>query len=265
MSSIEEHSTMIPVFDSSAKNLIKNWQIVKNISKSWNIKDSVQTSSSIIPLLEKLTESWTIIQEELDLSFEDLKQKINSTEFISSLENSLRDLGVPINGEFPQYDLPPFKLTISRDTFEAKLSLGRKLERTAVLNPPELAKWVSIRYKKLTSRKFNQIAFMKELLEAYSYANRLVYRDKEIAWGRAVPLNDIYDLLTLKASSRQDYPKQFYIYDLGLLKEQSTISYEEYKFELGFARNQSKSITIVDSLGRESRISSLTIYKEGEL
>lgn len=265
MNNMEENLNMIPVFDSSAKSLLKNWQIIKNISKSWNIKDSINNSSNMIPLIERLTESWTIIQEELDASFEDLKQKINSSEFILSLENSLRDLGVPISGEFPQYDIPPFKLSISRDAYEARLSLGRKHERTAVLNPPELAKWVSIRYKKLTGRKFNQTAFMKELLEAYSYANRLIYREKDVAWGRAVSLNDIYDLLTLKVSSKQDYPKQFYIYDLGLLKEQSTISYEDYKFELGFARNQSKSIAIVDSLGRESRISSLTIYKEGEI
>jgi hypothetical protein len=265
MSTIDEKSNIVSVFDSSAKSLLKDWQIVKNISKSWNIKDSIQVSTAVIPLLQRLTESWNTIQEDLNISFEDLKQKVNSSEFVSSLENSLRDQGVPFSGEFPQYDIPPFKLNISLDSFEARLSLGRKHERTSALHPLELAKWVSIRYKKLTGRKFNQTTFMKELLEAYSYSNRLVYREKDIAWGRAVPLNDIYDLLTLKLSSKQDYPKQFYMYDLGLLKELSTISYEAYKFEFGYARNQSKAIAIVDSQGRESRISSLTIYKEGEI
>ena len=260
----EKSNSTVPAFDSNIKSLFRDWHVLKNVSKSWNIRDSIQIAEKMESLTEELRENWKSLQLEANQVFEEIKLKLNSPEFIISLEKAIKDLNVPLTGEFPNYELPPFKLSISLENYEARLSLGRKSERTSSLNPQELAKWVSIRYKKISGRKFNLSAFLKDMLEAYSVSNRLNYREKDAAWGRAVPLNDIYELLTLKQTARQDYPKQFFMYDLGLLKEQATISYGEYRFELGFARSQSKAIVIVDSLGRESRISSLTIYKEVE-
>lgn len=251
-------------FDSNIKSLIRDWNVLKYISKSWNIRDSMQIASKMESLTEEIKENWAALKEETDRVFEEIKSQLNSQEFILSIEKAIKELNVPLTGEFPNYELPPFKLSISLDSFEAKLSLGRKSERSSSLNPQELAKWVSARYKRVSGRKFNMASFMKDLLEAYGVSNRLAYREKDTAWGRAVSLNEIYELLTLKQSARQDYPKQFFMYELGLLKEQPTISYGEFRFELGFARNQSKAIAIVDSLGRESRISSLTIYREVE-
>jgi hypothetical protein len=76
---------------------------------------------------------------------------------------------------------------------------------------------------------------------------------------------DLYEIMTLKQTARQDYPKQFFVFDLGLLKESSMLELNEFRFELGFARNQARAIVVVDSSGRESRISSLTVYKgEGD-
>jgi hypothetical protein len=249
-------------FDSMVRKLVKNWHVIKNTSKSWNLRDSLAISGSMLPLQLELQEMWNTINTGLSQEINSIKEHLDTEEYVLELENELKNQNVPINGSFPQYELPPFKLMISLDNLEARLSLGRKNERTPLLNPQELAKWVSIRYKRVSGRKFNSVAFMKDLLNAYQIANRLVYREKDEAWGRAVPLHQIYELLTLKQASRQDYPRQFFIYDLGLLKEQTTISLEGYRFELGFARNQSRSIVIVDSLGRESRISSLTIYRE---
>ena len=262
MNDIGEKSNPLPIFDSNLKSLVRDWHILKNISKSLNLKDSILIASKMGILTNELKDNWDSLQVVTDQIFEEIKQKLNSPEYILSLEKAIKELNVPLTGEFPQYELPPFKLSISLDAFEAKLSLGRKLERSSSLNPQELGKWVASRYKKVSGRKFNLIAYMKDLLEAYTISNRLNYREKEAVWGRAVPINEIYDLLTIKQTAKQDYPKQFFIYDLGQLKEQSTICFEKYRFELGFARNQSKSIAIVDSLGRESRISSLTIYKE---
>ncbi|MDO8685357.1 MAG: hypothetical protein Q7J78_01655 [Clostridiales bacterium] len=260
----EKGNTMITAFDSNIKSLVRDWHVLKNVLKSWNIRDSVQIAAKMDPLTEELKENWNSLQTETNQVFDEIKLNLNSPEFILSLEKAIKDLNIPLAGEFPNYDIPPFKLSISLENYEARLSLGRKIERTPSLNPQELAKWVSLRYKKISGRKFNLSAFLKDMLEAYSISNRLNFREKDTAWGRAVPLNDIYELLTLKQTARQDYPKQFFMYDLGLLKEQSTISYGEYRFELGFARNQLKSILIVDSLGRQSMISSLTIYKEVE-
>jgi hypothetical protein len=258
-----QKSCTVNIFDSLTRRLVREWHVLKNTSKNWDLKDSMVFASGMRSLQEELEGNWNVLQAELMTAFEDIREHLKSQEYAVSVEKEIKALNVPICGEFPQYELPPFKLSISLENFEAKLSLGRKSERTSVLNPQELAKWVSARYKKVSGRRFNSTAFMKDLLEAYRVSNCLIYREKDVAWGRAVPLLEIYDLLTLKQTSRQDYPKQFFMFDLGLLKEQSTISLEGFRFELGFARNQSRSIVIVDSLGREDRISSLTVYKEG--
>ncbi len=263
MSNPDMKAAAFSAFDASSKRVLKDWHIVKNISKSWDIKNATQTVAEMVSQLDRLSENWQTIQDDLAETFLNLTNTINSSEYVDALETSLREAGIPISGKFPQYDIPPFKFSIALDTFEARLSLGRKIERFTSLNPQELTKWVSHRYKRLTGRKFNQTAFMKELLEAYTYANRLNFPGKTVTWGQAVSLNDLYSLLTMKQSSRQDYPKQFYMYDLGLLKENATISMDRYRFELGTARDQARAITVIDSKGRQDKISSLTIYEEG--
>ena len=64
----------------------------------------------------------------------------------------------------------------------------------------------------------------------------------------------------LRRSARQEYPKPLYLFELGKLKELVTLQVGEYRFELGFARDQFKALVIVDSHGRDSYLSSLTIY-----
>ena len=51
---------------------------------------------------------------------------------------------------------------------------------------------------------------------------------------------------------------------MARLKEHFDLTYEEYRMELGPARNQAKALLLVDSLGREHRVSSLAIYKVAE-
>ena len=262
MNDINQKNTQTAAFDSMVRKLTRNWHVYKNSLKNWNIKESSIVSDTMLPLQKDLETTWISLNEALQDDFSQIKSILNSEEYIGSLESELKTQGIPLSGEFPQYELPPFKLSVSLENFEARLSLGRKSERTSLLNPQELSKWVGIRYKRVSGRKFNSAQFMKDLLAAYKVANRLMYREKDEAWGRAVLLSQIYDIMTIKQTSRTDYPKQFFIYDLGLLKEQSTISLDEYRFEFGFARNQARAIVIVDSLGRESRLSSLTIYKE---
>lgn len=180
------------------------------------------------------------------------------------MEQALREAGVPLQGKFPQYEFPPFKLFLAVEDREAKLSIGRKHEKTTVLHPKTLAAWVTKRYQQVTRKKFDVQGFMKELLSAYKFANKAAYREEEVLWGRAVGLDVIYELLTIKRAARQDYPKPLFVYELGRLKEQFDLTMDDYRFELGFARNQSRALVIVDSQGRESRLSSLTIYKAVE-
>ncbi|HBP38326.1 MAG TPA: hypothetical protein DD640_06225 [Clostridiales bacterium] len=265
MNGNNNHHESLNTLNAAVIGLAKSWHVLKQTEKTWNIKDAQQHREKVGPLVQDIPAKWLAAETELQDLSDQISRQLRSDEYIQDFEKELRAAGVQLSGCFPSYMLPPFKLNISLDNYEARLSLGRKNERTSDLNPQQLAKWVSVRYKKVIARKFNAAAFMKDLIEAYQLANQLKYHEKNIVWGRAVPIIELYELLTIKASARQDYPKQFFIFDLGLFKESAALDLDCYRFELGFARNPSRAMTVVDSSGRESHISSLTIYcKEGD-
>ncbi len=187
---------------------------------------------------------------------------VSGDAYPGELEQALRGAGLPVQGSYPKYELIPFKLTVDPEQGAVILSVGRKSERTYAFAPQQVADWVSVRYKKLVERKFDSERFCRELVDAYRTGNRIAYKQDDVLWGRAVSLSTIYDLLTVRRSTRQEYPKELYIYELGRLKEQFEIGYQNYRLEFGFARNQAHALLVIDSQGRESRISSLIVHRE---
>lgn len=264
MSENIEKISLLPRFEAISRKLARDCKTLKNLDKTWDIKGCQTILEGMEALTDELSRAGLEVREEMDDRLGDIRGHLNSQEYAESFKEELKNLDIPFTGEFPVYEIPPFKLNVSLDNYEVKLFLGRKNERSSLMNPGELARWVSARHRRVSGRKFNANGFMKDLLDAYKVVNQIKFREKDVAWGRAVPMNDIYDVLTIKQSSRQDYPKQFFSYDLGLLKEMPSIFLDIYSFELGFARNQARAISVVDSLGRESRIASLTVYKGGE-
>lgn len=262
MNGSNKNNETLNTMNTAVNGLSTSWHILKLTDETWNIKNARQHLDKMLPLVQDLQTKCFAAMDELRMISDQINQHMHSEEYVWELEQELRAAGIQISGSFPTYMLPPFKLNFSLENYEARLALGRKNERTSDLNPQRLAKWVSARYKKVLSRKFNAVAFMKDLIEAYRLANQLKYHDTKMVWGRAVPITDIYDLLTVKASARQDYPKQFFVFDLGLFKESAALELDCHRFELGFARNPTRAMTVVDSSGRESHISSLTIYWE---
>ena len=260
MSDQEFREDAFAAMDVTVSRLNKSWHTLRQTGKTWNIKGARQNTDKMRPLIEGLAGQWQDTDNQLASLIDSIKNQLGTPSYAEELARELKSAGVQFSGDFPQYLMPPFKLVVSVDGLEGRLSLGRKSERTSDLNPKQLAAWVAVRYKKVLSRKFNAPAFMKDLLEAYLIANRLIFREKDQVWGRAVPLTELYAILTVSQSSRQDYPRQFFLYDLGLLIESTSLVLDGYRFELGFARAQSKALVVVDSSGRENHFSSLTIY-----
>lgn len=172
----------------------------------------------------------------------------------------MKDAQIPIKGEFPTYEFPPFKLIFSRDNGYVKLSMGRRSQQKKAFAPAALAAWVSKEYQRVLNSKFNAEHFCQELLIAYEMTNRLTLKQDSAVWGHPVSLKEIYRLLTLKQSVKQDYPEALFTYDLARLKEQFDIHYNGRRFELVPSRNQTSGLLLVNSKGQESRVSSLIIY-----
>jgi len=254
---IEEMRVMLKV-------IAKTWSIMRNSLNSWDFnafKTSIENLNSNLNAVDIV---WEILKDSIvEKNRQDSKQ-IGSDEYIFELEKCLREQNLQVQGNYPEYTLPPYKLVINNETSDIKLFFGRKIEKTTIMKPDKIALWVSDKHKNITKKKFDVEMFMNELIETYKIINKLTYREKDVIWGKAVKILDLYNILTIKKSTKMDYPKLLYMYELAQLKEFSEMVYNDFKFEFGFARDPSKAIIIVDSKGIESRISSLTIYKEGK-
>jgi hypothetical protein len=252
--------SVVTVVDGLNKALLKNWSAERKADREWNVRQQERSLAACDQLVTGLMEKWAPCRERITNDITGVRQYLESEEYGKLVDGALREAGIPLQGSFPQYEFPPFKLTVSVEQGEARLTMGRKLEKTAVLEPQALSKWVDTKYQAVVGRKFDSSRLMNDLLEAYKIANQMIYRQEKVLWGRAVGLEMVYTLLTLRRSARQEYPKPLYLFELGKLKELVTLQVGEYRFELGFARDQFKALVIVDSRGRDSHLSSLTIY-----
>ncbi len=115
-------------------------------------------------------------------------------------------------------------------------------------------------YQRVITSKFDGDRCCRELLGAYALLNRVQTHQAEVMWGTPIPLRDIYKVLTLKQSAKQDYPEALFIFDLAHLKEQKEqidIRYDGRAFELSPSRKSGSSFLLVNTQGQESRVSNL--------
>ncbi len=246
--------------DTVLKNLTSRWASIKKARKDLDFKTVVQALDGANQDISQLALSWdehqTVIKDAIQVE----QNFVLSDAYPPEVEKAMKDIGIPIKGEFPNYDLPPFKLTFPQNNGYVKLSMGRRSKQIKAFEPSALAAWVFKEYQQIVNSKFNADAFCQELLIAYEMTNRLNLQKDSPLWGHPVTLKEIYKILTLKQSVKQDYPEALFAYDLARLKEQFDIYYDERRFELIPSRNQSSGLLLVNSRGQESRVSSLIIY-----
>jgi hypothetical protein len=256
----EAEKAAIGEIDAALKRLIKGWTIAKRSRKEWDFKTSEQTLEALTNDLEQMGDRWqeheTIIRKSTQID----QEFVESDDYPKEIETVLSELGIPVRGEFPNYEFPPFKLTFNRDQGTVRLSVGRRSQQTKVFAPEQLGAWVAAQYRKVIDSKFDANRFCKELLATYELLNCLMLKQDSVAWGHSVPLKEIYRLLTFKQAAKQDYPEALFVFDLARLKEQTEIQYDRYQFDLEPSRNSSSSFLLVNSQGQESRVSTLAIH-----
>ncbi len=245
--------------DTLLKRLSKNWSNAKKARKTLDFKTFTQALDTLNQDLENLPELWqgqqTVMREVMQAE----QDFVLSENYPVQVQLALRQANIPFKGEYPNYEFPPFRLTFARDSI--RLSLGRKSEQTKSFEPTQLADWVSKRYRRVVDSKFDGDRFCKELLMAYEMVNRLSLHQSSVNWGHPVPLKDLYKLLTLRQTAKQEYPEPLFVYDLARLKEQFEIRYEGHLFELMPSREQANTFLLINSQGQESRVGDLVIYE----
>jgi hypothetical protein len=246
--------------DSLLKRLHKSWTTLKKARQEWDFKTSKQSLASVTEHLDQMRSNWDQQSATLQAGITADQTFVLSDQYPQAVEAAFQQAGIPLKGEFPIYEFPPFRLIISRETATIRLSMGRKSQQMNTFAPEQLAQRIATLYKQVIDSKFDPDRFCRELLHAYEFLNRLSLNSNQILWGHPVPLKDIHKLLTLRHAAKQDYPEPLFIFDLARLKEQVEIRYDGHRFELIPSRNQSSGLLLVSSRGQESRVSSLAIY-----
>ncbi|APB34350.1 hypothetical protein GlitD10_2024 [Gloeomargarita lithophora Alchichica-D10] len=241
-----------------SKKITLDIHALKVAGDELNIRDYTLVSASLRQGVAKFLDIWHAWIEISDSFPKQAQEFINSSDYPQQLTACLEACEVPFSGDFPHYDIPPFKLSIRLDDPLAKLSMGRKSYQTHSLAPMTLAAWVAKNYKTLINSSFNRDRFCKELINVYPYLS-------QGDWGMPVPIKEVYTLLTLKTETKQDYPESRFIFDLSRLLEQYEISYNEYRFDFSPHKQRNKNYTVVNHQGRERAIGNMTIRKMAEL
>lgn len=247
--------------DTVLKQLTSRWASVKKARTELDFKTVAQALEGFDEISKQLATSWSEHQTVIENAIQVEREFVLSDAYSPQVEKALKDVEVPIKGKFPNYEFPPFKLTFSCEHGYVKLSMGRRARQTKIFAPAALAAWVAQEYQRVVNSKLNAERFCQKLLSAYEMLNRLNLHKDLVVWGHPVTLKEIYKVLTLKHSARQDYSEAVFTYDLARLKEQFDICYNGYHFELVPSRNQDSGLLLVSSKGQESRVSSLIIYE----
>mgnify|MGYP001075939106 CR=1 FL=1 len=156
-------------------------------------------------------------------------------------------------GEFPVYEMFPYKVRIDAETQE--VWLDRK--KVPGLRPRALAQFIKAGQEKLYKVNFRANVFVEELYGAYEL---FLLKNKKQS-GSDVYLDKLHTFLVPMARARREYDKQAYAFDIARLFEEKELVLKNGKrFQFGPSRNNNKALRILDSSGREHFLATIRFY-----
>jgi hypothetical protein len=232
--------------------------------EGWDFEAFASLSRAFRDEISHLPGSWEEFLTETEGLLKRREGQVVSDDYRGELSKALQAAGIPYEGEFPEYEIAPFRLVVAVEERIVRLILGRRVQTSTAFAPDVVARWVQEQYERLVKRPFNSQRFYRGLVQAYEVAAGLAYgRERgRKPWGRPVPLERLYELFTLRAESRKEYPREHFVYDLARLR-QAGLKYGADTLEFGFSRDQRRAYIVRDlSSGRVDRFSSLTIHRQ---
>lgn len=179
-------------------------------------------------------------------------------EFAAQMLAACQELGVDVKGQFPVYEMFPYKVKIDAENHD--LYLDRK--KVQCMRPQSFAKQVKAGQTKLMKASFNALTFANELADAYDLALLKLKKQPD----SDVYLTNLYKYLAPMGRFRRDYDQQSYAFDLARLytaKMEGTVVEikDGRKIEFGPSRNNNKAIRILDSNGNEQYLAIIRFYQ----
>lgn len=221
--------------------------------KHWSIKQYHDARQKFWDALHEIVNHQQLLETIEDDWLSDIQQQIQSSDYPHQVETLLQQNGISFSGQFPDYQIPPFKLSFSFSKNTVKLSMGRKSYQTHILEPQSLVEWISQHHRSLLSSSFAHEQFCKEIMSAYKYLSHS-------NWRRQISIKDVYQLLTIKKSTKQDYPEENFMFDLSRLLRLTVIEYEGFYFEFTAHKESKKNYFITNEQGKDKTIGLVSVY-----
>lgn len=178
-------------------------------------------------------------------------------EFAAQMLEACEELNVDVKGEFPVYEMFPYKVKI--DTENQDLYLDRK--KVQCMRPQGFAKQVKAGQDKLMKAPFNALLFANELADVYDLALLKLKKQPNAD----VYLTSLYKFLAPMGRFRRDYDQQSYAFDLARLYASGISKVKDGRsIQFGPSKNNNKAIRILDDKGREEYLATIRFYWQEE-
>lgn len=179
-------------------------------------------------------------------------------EFASQMLAACEELAIDVKGEFPVYEMFPYKIKIDAENQDVYLDK----KRVQCMRPQSFAGQVKAGQARLTKASFNALTFENELADAYDLA--LLKGNKRA--DADIYLSGLYKFLAPMGRFRRDYDQQSYAFDLARLYAAKVDNKLEdtkdgRKLQFGPSHEGSRSIRILDNFGREQYLSTIRFYR----
>ena len=216
-------------------------QIVKDI-ESGDLRDAGKCLETLRNAIAAQQAAYDVLLSSLD-GF-DTKIYLESGEYAQNFLEACEQLGIDVHGDFPVYELFPYKVRI--DVENQDIYLDKK--KYPNIRPSWFAQTIKAGQEKLGKASFNVASFAEELAAAYDTA---ILKGKKRT-GTPILLSVIYKQMVPMARSRKEYDMQSFVYDLARLYISGSNEIRDgRRFEMGTIKDNSKAIRILDQNGKE--------------
>lgn len=216
---------------------------VKSLTR--DINAMAEMSASIAAVLEKMKDTAAGF---------DTRAYFEGGEFAEQMLESCREKGVDVRGEFPVYEMFPYRVKV--DAENQDVYLDRK--KVQCMRPESFVNLVKSGQEKLNRASFNALTFVSELSDAYDLALLKLNKRPE----SDIYLTSLYKFLAPMSRFRKDYDQQSFAFDLARLYVSEVEETKNgRKFQFGPSRNQNKSIRILDREGQEQYLATIRFFK----
>jgi hypothetical protein len=247
--------------------------------KEKNIKDSIARQQNIFKsasmrsakgdlknLLKDIAALETLISDYMGflLEFRELAESFDSREYMQSglfakqMLSYCESMGVDVKGDFPAYEIFPYKVKIAADTQD--VNIDRK--KLSCVRPRYLVSDIKQNREKLMKANFNANTFLNEIAEAYDKLS-IIKRKEDNSKTRhfELSLRELHRFLAPMQRFRRDYDMQSFAFDLArLYASDAEFTADGRQYRMGPSRHQGQNIRILDKNGNEDWVGTITFY-----